>query len=104
MRIYMILVLFTVYLYGEIDEHHDHLGTTQLKVNYEFLDFENSKQKDDGRRYGVEIDHQDDLHHAQLYVEHSDTETKPHIPKDLSVDKIALKYQYSVNNKNGMVN
>ena len=103
MKIYIMLALFTGYLYAEIDEHHEHLGTTQLKVNYEYLDFENSKQKDNGIRYGVEIDHQDDLHHAQLYVEHSDTQTKPHIPKDLSVDKIALKYQYAVDAKNTII-
>lgn len=103
MKIYIILAFFTVYLYGQIDEHHEHSGTTQLKLNYEYLDFENSKQKYDANRYGVEIDHQSDVHHAQLYVEHTDTHTQEHIPKDLLVDKIALKYQNSIDYKNTVI-
>jgi len=87
-------------MYGDVTEHHEHEGTTQLKLSYEYLDFENSKQKDDGKRYGVEIDHQNAAHHVQLYFEHTDTQTKPHISKDLSVDKTALKYQYQLDKQN----
>lgn len=92
----MIVLLGVSSVYAEIPDHHDHVGTTEVKFNYEFLDFENSKQKDDGRRYGMTLDHQDSLHHYQLYVEHTDTNTKPVVPKDLSVNKYAFKYQYSL--------
>lgn len=90
-------------MYADITEHHEHTGTTQLKLNYEYIDFENSIQKDDGKRYGVEIDHQNEAHHIQLYLEHTDTQTKPHIPKDLVVDKVALKYQYRLDKKNTFI-
>jgi hypothetical protein len=103
MRIYMILALLTINLYAEIDVHHEHLGTTELKVHYDYLDFENSKQKDDGRRYGVEIDHQSEAHHAQIYLEHTDTNTQAHVHKDLKVDQLALKYQYELDNKNKLI-
>ena len=49
--------------YAEIPDHHAHVGSTELKFNYAFLDFENSKQKEEGRRYGMTIDHQDSVHH-----------------------------------------
>lgn len=81
---------------AEIPDHHGHIGNTELTFNYEFLDFTNSKQKEDGRRYGVTVDHQDSVHHYQLYVEHTDTQTKPVIPKNLSVNKYAFKYQYAM--------
>lgn len=90
------MVLWTVNsLYAETPDHHAHQGTIEVKLNYEFLDFDNSKQKEDGRRYGVTVDHQDNTHHYQLYVEHTDTYTKPILPKDLSVNKYAFKYQYT---------
>jgi len=103
MKLTIIFALFTLCVYGEIDEHHEHLGTMQLKLNYEYLDFENSKQKDEGRRFGVEIDHHEEAHHAQLYLEHTDTQTQKHVPKDLLVNKIALKYQYQIDKKNSLI-
>ena len=82
--------------YAEIAEHHIHEDRTSITLNYEFLDFTGSKQKDDGIRYGVEVDYQAKKHHFQLYSEHTDTQTKPVIPKDLSVNKYAFKYQYQL--------
>jgi hypothetical protein len=98
----MIVLWGWSYVYAETPEHHEHVGSTQLKFNYELLDFENSKQKEDGKRYGVELDHQDMLHHFQLYVEHTDTKTKPHVAKDLSVNKYSFKYQYKLNKANSI--
>jgi len=92
----MVMFLGMSSVYAEMPDHHAHVGSSELKFNYEFLDFKNSKQKDDGRRYGVTVDHQDSVHHYQLYVEHTDTQTKPVIPKDLSVNKYAFKYQYAM--------
>ena len=83
-------------LYAELPEHHQHVGSTEVKFNYEFLEYDNSKQKEDGRRYGMTLDYQDHAHHFQLYTEHTDTKTKPVMPKDLSVNKYAFKYQYSL--------
>lgn len=53
--------------YVEKEEHHEHVGTTNIKFNYEILDFENSKKKTDGKRYGVEIDQQNKAHHYLLF-------------------------------------
>jgi len=92
----MIVLWGWSYVYAETPDHHEHVGSTQFKFNYELLDFENSKQKKDGRRYGVTVDHQDITQHFQLYVEHTDTQTKPVLPKDLSVNKYAFKYQYAL--------
>jgi len=44
----------------------------------------------------VTLDHQNKLHHYQVYYEHSAAHTKPVMPKDLSVDKYAFKYQYAM--------
>ena len=91
-----VFLLTVTQVFAEIPDHHAHEGTTELRFNYEFLDFENSKQKEDGTRYGVTLDHQNKLHHYQVYYEHSATHTKPVMPKDLSVDKYAFKYQYAM--------
>ncbi|CAA6812669.1 MAG: Unknown protein [uncultured Sulfurovum sp.] len=89
-------------VYAEKEEHHEHVGTTNIKLNYEILDFENSKKKTDGKRYGVEIDQQSNAHHYRVYYERTDTETTAVLPKDLEVNKYALKYDYSLNKKNSL--
>ena len=96
MKIFIILMILSSVMYAEIVEHHEHAGTTKLKFNYETLDFKGSKQKDNGRRQSTEIDHQNNKHHLQVYVEHTDTQTKSHISKDLSVNKYTFKYQYAI--------
>ncbi len=94
--IVIIIMLGINTLHAEIPDHHLHVGNTQLKFFYDFLDFKNSKQKTTGRRKAISIDYQDHKHHYQLYVEHTDTQTKPILDKDLSVNKYSLKYQYSM--------
>jgi len=93
-------MLSITYLFAEVEEHHEHVGSSQIKFNYENLSFTDSKQKDKGRRYGVEMDYQSDKHHMQVYVEHTDTQTKPNVPKDLSVNKYSFKYQYQLSKGN----
>ena len=95
-----VFVLFGSYSMADIQEHHEHVGSSQIKFGYENLKFINSKQKDDGLRYGVEMDYQNKKHHIQVYVEHTDTHTKPNVPKDLSVNKYSIKYQYQLNKAN----
>ena len=97
MKIPIAFAILSTMMYAEIVEHHEHVGTTALKLNYETLDFKGSKQKNDGKRQSIEIDYQDAKHHLQVYVEHTDTQTKPHILQDLAVDKYTLKYQYAIN-------
>jgi len=96
----LISMVFQTFLFAEKELHHDHLGETNVKLNYEFLDFENSKKKTDGKRYGIEFDHQDKRHHYQLYYEKSDTKTTALLPIDLEVHKYALKYSYALKPKN----
>jgi len=86
-------------LYAKEEEQHHHEGNNNIKINYETLDFSNSKKKEDGQRYGVEIDHEDENNHFQLYYEKTKTNTTKIIPKDLDVNKYTLKYQYKFNPK-----
>ncbi|MCK5855114.1 MAG: hypothetical protein KAG56_07825 [Sulfurovaceae bacterium] len=95
----LIALLCSSALYGEKEEHHNHTGESSLKLSYELLDFENSKKKSDGKRYSIELDHQDDNHHYRLHYEKSDTDTTAILPKDLEVHKYALKYGYGLNKK-----
>jgi hypothetical protein len=86
-------------LYAKEEEQHEHDGNNNIKINYETLDFTNSKKKEDGQRYGLEIDHEDKQHHLQFYYEKTNTNTSKIIPKDLDVHKYTLKYQYKLNPK-----
>ena len=95
----LIALLFSAVAYAEKESHHDHVGESSVKLSYEMLDFENSKKKNDGRRYGVELDHQDDKHHYRFYYEKSETKTTAILPKDLEVNKYAVKYGYGLNEK-----
>ncbi len=106
MKFFIIATLFTLSitsLFAEVVEHHEHVGSSQIKFNYESLSFTDSKQKDDGRRYGVEMDYQNQAHHVQVYVEHSNTQTKPTVPKDLLVNKYSVKYQYQLSKGNAVI-
>jgi hypothetical protein len=96
-------LLFSTFVFAEKELHHEHVGKTNIKMSYEFLDFENSKKKTDGKRYGIEFDHQDEKHHYQLYYEKSDTQTTALLPSDLEVHKYALKYMYALKEKNNLI-
>jgi hypothetical protein len=87
-------------LYAKENESHTHTGDNNIKINYEVLDFSNSKKKEDGKRYGVELDHEGENKHIQFYYESTNTDTTNIIPKDLEVDKYILKYQYKMTSKN----
>ena len=92
----LLATLLSASLFAKEEEHHAHEGSNNIKINYETLDFSNSKKKKDGKRYGIEVDHEDAKHHLQLYYENTKTHTTKMVPKDLKVDKYALKYQYKV--------
>ena len=99
----LLTLVFSTLVVAEKELHHEHVGTTNIKLGYEILDFENSKKKTDGKRYGIELDHQDKAHHYQLYYEKTDTKTTALLPLDLEVHKYALKYMYTVKPKNNII-
>ena len=70
-KIYFILIatLFLTTLNAKEEEQHDHTGSNNIKINYETLNFSHSKKKKTGKRFGVEIDHEDAEHHYQFYHE-----------------------------------
>jgi len=90
----LLLILLSISLYAKEEEHHSHSGSDNIKLNFESLDFTNSKKKEDGKRYGVEIDHEDETNHFQIYYEETQTHTTELMPEDLDVKKYTLKYQY----------
>ena len=95
----LLSTLLCTTLFAKEEEHHSHEGSNNIKINYEILDFTNSKTKEDGKLYGIEVDHEDKEHHLQLYCEKSQTNTTNVVPKDLEVSKYTLKYQYKVTPK-----
>ncbi|CAA6828210.1 MAG: Unknown protein [uncultured Sulfurovum sp.] len=94
------IILMMSHVSAEMEEHHDHVGFTKIELNYENLNFKNSKKKYDAKRHGVKLDFQNDKQHMQVYVEHTDTNTKPIVPKDLLVNKYSFKYEYVLDKKN----
>ena len=95
----LLSTLLCISLSAKEEEQHEHDGSNNIKINYETLDFDNSKKKEDGQRYGVEIDHEDKTHHIQLYYEKTKTNTTKIVPKDLDVNKYTIKYQYKLHPK-----
>jgi phenylalanyl-tRNA synthetase alpha subunit len=81
-------------LEAKVIEHHHHIGSSNIKLNYETLNFNNSKKKEDGKRYGIEIDHESQTYHIQYYNEQTYTNTTPLVPKDLEIKKNTIKYKY----------
>ncbi len=71
-------------------------GTT-VKINYETLNFNGSKKKDNAKRVGVMLSHKKDKNLYQLRYERTDTNTfQPPLNKDLKVDKYYLKYTQNI--------
>jgi len=95
-QILLLSVLLCTALMAKEEEQHTHEGKNNIKINYETLDFKHSKKKEQGRRYGIEIDYEDKQNHYQLYVEKTKTNTTKIVPKDLKVSKYILKYQYKL--------
>ena len=90
----LIAILFCSILQAKEAEEHTHTGESNIKLNYEVFNFTHSKKKDDGQRYGVEIDHETTEHHFQFYYEKTNTNTTTMLPEDLKVNKYFMKYQY----------
>ncbi len=74
-------------------------GTT-VKMSYENLSFDNSKTKDQGRVYGVALNHKTEGALYQIAYEKTNTDTfQPPMPKDLHVNKYYLKYTHMLEKK-----
>ncbi len=95
-RYAMIFSIFLVFstLQAKEEENHTHEGKSNIKINYEMLDFTHSLKKIEGKRYGIELDHENARNHYQFYYEKTNTDTTHIVPKDLSVKKYTMKYQY----------
>jgi len=93
--IFFILLVSTT-LQAKEEENHIHEGKSNVKINYEILDFTHSLKKIEGKRYGIELDHENVAHHYQFYYEKTNTDTTKIVPKDLHVNKYTMKYQYKV--------
>ncbi len=74
--------------------------STVLKLTYENFNFENSKKKDNGKRFDLAINYQNDADLYQFVYEKTHTETfKPPLTKDLHINKYFLKYSRKVDEK-----
>lgn len=74
--------------------------STTIQMTYENFDFENSKKKDDGKRYGMVLSHKTENANYQLAYDKTNTNTfQPPLPSDLHVNKYYLKYTHKLDNK-----
>ena len=101
MKIIQIILLSTL-LSNLLYAQKEDVSATNIKLNYETLDFENSKIKENGQRYGVEFAYRNKQHHYRLSYEKTDTNTQDTLPNNLEVHKYALNYQYQLNKKNAL--
>lgn len=88
-KIVVLLLLSIAVIYSD--------ASTTYKVELQNLDFSNSTQKEQGKRYGFGLSHQLDKHRFMFGYEKTATETfQPPLPKDLEVNKYAFKYAYQL--------
>jgi hypothetical protein len=91
-RILIITLLFT------LTTAFAHEATTNIHSYYESKSFKNSVQKNDGNVIGLGANIMLDKSSYKFTYEHGDTNTKkPPMKKDLRVDKLFLKYAYTIN-------
>jgi len=70
-----------------------HSENTTIKVSYGNLNFDNSKKKDNGKVYGVALEHKTVDALYQVSYERTNTDTfQPPLSDDLNVDKYYFKY------------
>jgi len=72
------------------------------QVTYEHLNFDHSKKKDEGNRYGLKFSYRsgDDLYQAAYEKTNTDT-FQPPLTQNLHVNKYYLKYTHQLENKQG---
>jgi len=73
---------------------------TMVKLSYENLNFDNSKKKDNGSRYGILFGHENNNSLFQIAFNRTNTDTfKPPLVEDLHVNKYYMKYTYAIDDK-----
>jgi len=85
----LLFLLLTPFLYA--DEY-----ASFISAQYEIRDFDNSKQKDEGVNKVFTLKQRLNKHDFHLAYERTETQTKPHIPKDLKVNKFYARYAYKL--------
>lgn len=92
----LLLALFTTSLFGEFYQNiHSSVATY-----YEDKSYTNSKQKTDGRTYGFVADLHDENSEYKFAYETTQTQTiQPPMSTDAHIQKLFLKYAYSVNDR-----
>jgi len=70
---------------------------TTVKISYGNLNFDNSMKKDQGKRYGIALDHQTEGALYQIAYEKTNTDT--FLKQDLHVNKYYLKYTHMLEGK-----
>jgi len=91
LKILFIISLLNTLIYAEV---------TTVKFSYENLNFDNSKKKDNGSRYGILFDYKYNNSLFQIAFNRTNTDTfKPPLTEDLHVNKYYMKYTYTMDNK-----
>jgi len=91
MKILFVVSLFLTLSYAQ---------STTVKLSYENLNFDNSKKKDQGKVYGIALNHQTDDALYQIAYEKTNTDTfQPPLTQDLHVNKYYLKYTHILDDK-----
>lgn len=92
--IFLLTILMPIFILAD---------NTTINLGYELLDFENSKKKDEGKRYGISIKHNHDSDIYQLRVERTVTQTfQPPLTDDLKVNKYVFKYTHRYDEANAV--
>lgn len=77
--------------------------STTVKLSYENLNFDNSKKKDKGKRYGVILSHKAAASLYQIAYSRTDTDTfQPPLPEDLHVNEYYLKYTHMLDDNQAL--
>jgi len=93
---YMLLLLSMLFTLSNAED-------TTIKFNYENLNFDNSKKKDKGDRFGIFLSHKSEKSLYEIAYNKTKTDTfKPPLKDDLNVDKYYLKYSYMLDGKQGI--
>lgn len=83
----ILIVVSTVYIFA--------IDNLKLTTQIEYLDFSNSEQKKNGKRYIIGASGKENNHLFGVQYESTQTDTKqPPLPEDLEVDKYAFQYTY----------
>lgn len=91
---------YTIILMALLLSTLSYAENTILKFSYENFDFENSKQKYQGKRVGLIVTHKTKDAYYQIAYEKTNTDTyKPPLTQDLHVNKYYLKYTYKLDDK-----